>query len=447
MKSDTLGMSARTRNALVFFSALLLLTLGAIAAYYTITRLLNAQHWVTHTRETQSALSNIATVISRAGRYRTEYVQSGDPKNLDEYQKAVQDTTQAVALVKQLTTDNEGQQNNCARLANLVDQRIDLMRQSIDLKRNAESDLVKQNQITLSIVRVAGEMDALIRQMQDFEVRLLTERQTRSENLFGQTVAVFFIAFLVSVLLLSLHYYLLNRELKTRQEAEAALRHLNARLLGIQDAERRKISRELHDSVGQYLAGAKMNLALVSNSLPPNASLADCVTILDKAIAETRTISHLLHPPLLDEVGFASAAKWYVEGFSERSGVLVSLNLPGNLARLPSTVELALFRLLQESLTNIHRHSRSTKAEIVVSLPPNRITLSIRDDGVGMTADVLERFQTDRGYVGVGLAGMRERVRELGGHIEVQSDSSGTVIVASLPVAARARKSDVAAAD
>jgi signal transduction histidine kinase len=440
-------MSARARNAFVFFSALLLLTLGAVAAYVTITRLLNAQRWVTHSRETQSALSNIVTVISRAGRCRTEYVQSGDPKYLDEYQATVDETTLAVALVKQLTADNATQQNNCVRLENLVDQRFGLMRQSIEMKRRDESDLETQNQITLRIVRVAGEMDSLIQQMQDLEVSLLAERQNRSEALFGQTVGIFGVAFLVAVSLLGFHYYLLNRELKTRQQAEAALQHLNARLLEMQDAERRKISRELHDSIGQYLAGAKMNLAMATNSLPPNALLTECVTILDKAIAETRTISHLLHPPLLDEIGFASAATWYVEGFSERSGIPVVLSLPENLGRLPGAAELALFRVLQESLTNIHRHSRSRNAEIMVSLLPSRIILRIRDHGRGMTGDVLERFQTNRGYVGVGLAGMRERVRELGGHMEVQSDLTGSLIVATLPIGETVHEAAASAAD
>jgi signal transduction histidine kinase len=435
-------MTARAKNAFVFFSALLLLTLSAVAAYVTITRLLNAQHWVSHSRETQSALSNIVTVISRAGRCRTEYVQSGDPKYLGEYQAAIDETTRAVTLVRQLTTDNEAQQKNCVRLENLADQRFDLMRRSIDLRRHDESDLENQSQFTLGIVRVAGEMDSLIQQMQDMEVNLLAERQTRSEALFRQTVGVFGMAFLVAVSLLGLHYYLLNHELKTRQHAETALQHLNARLLGVQDAERRKISRELHDSIGQYLAGAKMNLAIAANSSPPNPLLTECATILDKAIAETRTISHLLHPPLLDEVGFASAARWYVEGFSERSGIPVALNLPNDLGRLPVAVELALFRVLQESLTNIHRHSRSSNAEIMVSLLPSGIMLRIRDHGKGMTGDVLERFQTNRGYVGVGLAGMRERVRELGGHMDVQSDSTGTLIVASMPVAGAAPEAD-----
>ena len=152
---------------------------------------------------------------------------------------------------------------------------------------------------------------------------------------------------------------MLNAELKAREQAEASLRTLSVRLLELQDQERRKFSRELHDSLGQYLVGAKMNLAMLGKSLPDNALIAECLKLLDQAMTETRTISHLLHPPLLDETGFASAARWYVEGFAKRSGIQTSLDMPEDLGRLPSSLELALFRVLQESLTNVHRHSKS----------------------------------------------------------------------------------------
>ena len=225
-----------------------------------------------------------------------------------------------------------------------------------------------------------------------------------------------------------------------------ALRSLSARLLVLQDAERRRIARDLHDSLGQYLAGAKMTLEVVARSLPPNALLADSINILDKAIIETRTISHLLHPPLLDEVGFASAAKWYVQGFSERSGISVDLNLPHDLGRLPALVELTLFRVLQESLTNIHRHSRSPQAQITVSRLPGGIEIEVRDRGKGMSPDVLEKFLANDGSVGIGLAGMRERVRDLGGRIEIRSDESGTLITASLPAPRSVRENEASMA-
>jgi PAS domain S-box-containing protein len=228
-------------------------------------------------------------------------------------------------------------------------------------------------------------------------------------------------------------------DVTARRNAEDSLRKLSGRLLGIQDQERRRIARELHDSLGQYLAGLKIALEMLGRS-PQHANnqrlLAECSDILEKSIAETRTLSHLLHPPLLDEAGFASAASWFVSGFSERSGIPVSLDLPPDLRRLSEGVEIALFRVLQESLTNVHRHSRAAAAEIKVEADAEQIAIEIRDHGRGMPQQILENIE-DGAKLGVGLAGMRERIRELGGEFEVASDENGTIVRAIVPLSIR----------
>jgi PAS domain S-box-containing protein len=229
-------------------------------------------------------------------------------------------------------------------------------------------------------------------------------------------------------------------DVTARRNAEEALRKLSGRLLGIQDQERRRIARELHDSLGQYLAGLKIAIDLLSSSPSPGKNtelLAECRDILEKSITETRTLSHLLHPPLLDEAGFSSAASWFVSGFSQRSGIPVSLDLPPDMPRLSEAVEIALFRVLQESLTNVHRHSQAASAEIKVENDAEQITIEVMDHGRGMPARVLQQLRGDGIKLGVGLAGMRERVHELGGNFEVTSDESGTVIRASVPLAVR----------
>jgi PAS domain S-box-containing protein len=229
-------------------------------------------------------------------------------------------------------------------------------------------------------------------------------------------------------------------DVTARRNAEEALRKLSGRLLGIQDQERRRIARELHDSLGQYLAGLKIAIDLLSNSPSPQKNaelLAECRDILEKSIVETRTLSHLLHPPLLDEAGFSSAASWFVSGFSQRSGIPVSLDLPPDMPRLSEAVEIALFRVLQESLTNVHRHSHAASAEIKVENDAEQITIEVMDHGHGMPARVLQQLKGDGIKLGVGLAGMRERVHELGGNFEVTSDEGGTVIRASVPLALR----------
>jgi signal transduction histidine kinase len=427
-------LSAQARNALIFYGALALLCLAGLITYLTIVRLLHAEQMVSHTRDVQAIVTRIDAAASRAGRDRTEFLRSGDGASLEDFEAAVTDGQQTIIQVKQLTADNPVQQNYCVRLQSVYEQRIGLTRQLIERKKAGGVDPQTELQMTQSIVGRATEMDGVMRSMQQEEQRLLAQRQAHSQLLFRLAIAFCAVAFVMAIGLLGLHYYLLTRELQARQRAERALRHLSARLLEIQDDERRRISRELHDGLGQYLAAAKMRLETAHRELPGNANLTKSVEIIEQTIAEARTLSHLLHPPLLDEIGFASAATWYVEGFSERSGIQVSLSLPEKLGRLPGSVELTLFRVLQEALTNIHRHSGSRKAEIEVVLRASEVALCVTDHGHGMDSAVLHRFETNEGYLGVGLTGMKERLRELGGRMEVQSDTRGTTITATLPI-------------
>ena len=219
----------------------------------------------------------------------------------------------------------------------------------------------------------------------------------------------------------------------------AQLQELSVQLMQAQDDERRRISRELHDGVGQYLAHAKMSVESLRRADAPEKereSFSGLVDTLDKCLTETRTLSHLLYPPFLDEVGFSSAAKWYVEGFSERSGIQVDVNIPHELERLPGALQLALFRILQESLTNIHRYSHSQSAEIQVELGSGEIRLQVKDYGQGIPPEILERFKSSGSGGGVGLRSMRERIIELGGRFDLQSDKNGTLIRATAPLSA-----------
>jgi PAS domain S-box-containing protein len=218
----------------------------------------------------------------------------------------------------------------------------------------------------------------------------------------------------------------------------AAVRKLSSQMIRSQDEERRRISRELHDSVGQRLALAKMSLAGLKKpgiSEEETKALGHVADSLDECLAETRTISYLLHPPLLDEVGFPSAASWYVEGFSQRSGIQVNFDIPRALARLPGDLELVLFRILQESLTNVHRHAQTQSVDVRLQAGDSEVALDVRDHGKGMPPELLARFRTNGGG-GVGLNSMRERISELGGKFEIQSDTRGTHIRVVIPIPA-----------
>lgn len=216
------------------------------------------------------------------------------------------------------------------------------------------------------------------------------------------------------------------------ENTNAELQELSTHVMNVQDAERRRIARELHDGVGQYLAAIKMSseVALEKSKCGGGTeSLLEAITLLDQCMAEVRTMSHLLHPPLLEEIGLGSAIPWLVEGFTQRSGVVVRLEMPENLPRLPQSVELVVFRVLQECLTNIHRHSGSSIAHIFLSSHPKSLTLTIRDEGKGFPTRTGESAK-----VGVGIASMRERVRELGGELLIRSGANGTTVEAVVPL-------------
>ena len=229
----------------------------------------------------------------------------------------------------------------------------------------------------------------------------------------------------------------LESEVKVRQQAEQDLRRLSVRVLTMQDEERRRIARELHDSAGQTLAAIKMAVAALKFSDPKDSrlpqQLEDVNALLDEALREIRTTSYLLHPPLLDEVGLASAIRWFVEGFAQRSGIHVNCEISQHFERPSRHCELVLFRVLQESLTNVHRHSGASMADVRLSFDMDQFRLQVRDNGNGISREHLERLIATGGNAGVGIAGMRARVQELGGNFHIGSEESGTTVTVQIP--------------
>jgi signal transduction histidine kinase len=230
----------------------------------------------------------------------------------------------------------------------------------------------------------------------------------------------------------------LKSEIGVREQAEDQLRRLSVRLMTLQDSERRRIARDLHDTAGQTLSATKLTIASLqemSAGQPMILQLLDDLNSLtDQTLKEVRTTSYLLHPPLLDEAGFASAARWFVDGFAKRSGIRVSCDIPEKLSRAPADCELVLFRVLQESLTNVHRHSSASSATVTLVPAVDCLQLEIRDNGNGIPEENLRRLRESSDHAGVGISGMRERVRELGGDFQIHSDTAGTSVKVSLPV-------------
>lgn len=221
------------------------------------------------------------------------------------------------------------------------------------------------------------------------------------------------------------------RDITVRKQAERSLHQLSWRLLRVQDEERRRMARDLHDSTTQTLAALVLNLHMLSKTQPESEDecrrmLADSIELAQQAVSELRTHSYLLHPPLLDERGLCAAIRWLVEGFGVRSGIAVTLDLDACLPRLESAAEMALFRVAQEGLSNVRRHSKSPTTRISLRAREASVVLEICDQGCGLPAGALES-------PGVGIAGMKERLLELGGMLTVESSGSGTALRAVLP--------------
>lgn len=284
---------------------------------------------------------------------------------------------------------------------------------------------------------VSAVRSALRARNRQYEVRDLLEQRERNERVLQEAREELECRVLERTREITKVNSDLRREVTERLNAESSLRQLNQSVVKLQDEERRKIARELHDSAGQYLSAVTLTLGQLARRLAESGDknrqlVQEALDLVGDCIREVRTMSYLLHPPVLDDFGLASALRWYVEGFSQRSGITVRLDLAEELPRFSAEVETALFRIVQEGLTNVHRHSGGRQACVELKSSARQIYAIIADNGHGMTREVLSNVAKGQG--GVGLTGMYERVKKLGGTIEIVSSEVGTTVKAELPI-------------
>jgi signal transduction histidine kinase len=228
----------------------------------------------------------------------------------------------------------------------------------------------------------------------------------------------------------------LHRRARQLERLNGELRRLSSSLIATQDQERRRIARELHDGLGQDLIAVKIMLDVIQQqefaARPHQQAAADASTLIEHAIQQVRSISHLLHPPMLDEVGLHPALQWYLEGVAKRSGLETSIHVePREFPRLAPEVETAVFRIVQEALTNVFRHSGARKGWVTLVKEQSQVLVTVRDDGKGIPDHVVE-LRPDS--VGIGIGGMRQRVKEFGGELRLQNTSPGTLVEAVIPI-------------
>jgi signal transduction histidine kinase len=235
----------------------------------------------------------------------------------------------------------------------------------------------------------------------------------------------------------------LHRKTRQLETLNRELRRLSSSLIAAQDQERRRIARDLHDSLGQELSGAKMMVDCIQmenqSAEWKERAAAEASTLIDQAIQQVRSMSHLLHPPMLDEIGLRSSLQWYLDGLTKRSGLETSLDLqPEDFPRLGSELETTIFRIVQEALTNVYRHAEAQKATIRLAIRENKIVITVSDDGKGLPDSVAD-FDGDK--IGIGIAGMRQRVKELGGELRLGRGNPGTLVEATIPAQSLASRS------
>jgi signal transduction histidine kinase len=226
----------------------------------------------------------------------------------------------------------------------------------------------------------------------------------------------------------------LHRKTKQLEMLNHELRRLSSSLIAAQDQERRRIARDLHDGLGQELSGAKMMVDCIrmQNQTPESRERAaeEASTLINQAIQQIRSMSHLLHPPMLDEIGLQSSLQWYLDGLTKRSGLQTSLDVPEDFPRLGAELETTIFRIVQEALTNVYRHAEAQNASISMTMKDDRLVVTVRDDGKGVPESIAD-FEADK--IGIGIAGMRQRVKELGGELRLQNTNPGTTVMAVIP--------------
>jgi len=429
----------------VFFGFFIIAIIG-VAAYLTQRGVSNSTNWVLHTYDVRNELQNLRTELAEIRGSALTYSGSGDESQLQLFRRHSQYISDAFEHLRRLTADNAGQQRRVSELESLSKNYIaQLQGTTVSGVAPAPTSPARSAAIR-DLDSEESQLEGVVRRMDEEEIKLLSQRLGTWNRLSWRTSLVLALALVAALGFLAYNFRLLSREIVRTQDLERFQREnvrfsraLSARILDLQDAERRRIARELHDSVGQYLVGLRINLEQLlttraSLSATHEILLTETIELTERSINEVRTISHLLHPPLLDEVGLESATRWYTDGFAKRCALKVSLHLDPITNRLPKEVELALFRVLQESLTNVHRHAGAKSIEVILTCSTGHVILCVIDDGRGISSEVLTRFRSGRAS-GVGLAGMRERLAELDGTLEVERRAHGTAVRATIHVA------------
>ena len=424
-----------------------IIALGAVA-YFTERGIVVSRDWIIHTYQVRSQLSDLQLELTRTEVGETTDILRPGKQQLLQFRERSELAFQTLDELRRLTADNPGQRQRLYQLGQLLKENVSRVESRQDSARTRTQISPRQPRQQNNIDARNQQITAIVKSMQDEEDTQLERSLKAWDRVFRRNVFMLGLAFTVVTLMLAYHFRTLLSEVALTQDTEKqsranadSYRLMSARILELQDAERRRIARELHDSVGQYLAGLKISLSQIDGGprIENCRLILETIELTDYALQEVRTISHLLHPPLLEDLGFLPAARWYVDEFGKRSQVKVSLLIVEPIERLPREIEIALFRVLQEALTNVYRHAAAQSVHVRICSRDGHVTLTVADDGRGIPPEILALFRAGAAP-GIGLGGMRERLAEFGGEIRVDSSSGGSVVEAVIPLGTRVSK-------
>ncbi|HZP32060.1 MAG TPA: ATP-binding protein [Candidatus Acidoferrales bacterium] len=428
--------ATRFRKLLPYAGTALVMVI-AIAGSATMKGMATSRDWLAHTYRVKSALGELE--INRALMHEIVNAGPRDAATRERLEPIAKTIQQTIAELKDLTSDDPTQLERVEQLQPLLEE---------DVRNDMAASTTPEKPVRARATPEGGNAAAdasisrIVGAINTEQTQVLGERQAMWDRDFHRNIAVLAFAVGACVLLLFANMHLLREDVRSTQvamqhisQSADSYRALSARIIGLQDAERRRIGRELHDSVGQSLGALQMNVEQLANAREDSraALLEETRDLVKRTAQEVRTISQLLHPPLLDVVGFVAAAKNYAQQFMRRSGIEVKVNFPEDFRLSSKEAELMLFRVLQESLTNVHRHAQATTVDVWLARHPHEIVLTVQDNGRGLPLGVIENFQAGMAS-GVGLAGMRERLAEFGGRLQVESSHSGTIVRAAIPI-------------
>ena len=477
-KQVPIDLSLRRKVNLGFVIALAVMSFIGIMSWRNTRKAMTEAQAVAHTHEVMRVLQEVYADVMEVESGLLSYMAAGGSGLTEAHRAALQEIGPKLKGLRELTRDNPTQQQRLAELETHVKARIDFMRKVSEGGENSTANATQQFESGEGR-RVAEAVRTLIESMQQDEVHELAQRSRVAQEAVRMSLLIAVLGTVAGLSFLTAAGLMINREITTSKEAREELRNLygelehrvverteqlstaneklyreiedriraeqnmhelSGQLLRVQDEERRRLARELHDTTAQHLAVLSLSLGLLKNMLPDSGQprvaklCADSLALAEQSSLEIRTMAYLLHPPLLDAVGLAGAVREYAEGFSKRSGINVGVESDDDIGRFSRDAELALFRVVQESLSNVMRHSGSVTANIRVTREPKLICVEVSDAGHGIPAEKLAAITDARRTTGVGTAGMRERLRQLGGHFEVESSPKGTTVRACLPV-------------